>query len=115
MKKGIFPIAIVLFLLIGCDSSKEKSNTESTTGVESPIQNNASSGIDASVKTPPAGDSTRLNTIPAANNSPIPSSQPTMPGAAPAPQPTVTAAGMNPPHGEPGHDCGIPVGSPLKK
>lgn len=28
---------------------------------------------------------------------------------------TVTAPGMNPPHGQPGHDCAIPVGSPLKK
>ncbi len=27
----------------------------------------------------------------------------------------VTAPGMNPPHGQPGHDCAIPVGSPLKK
>lgn len=26
-----------------------------------------------------------------------------------------TAPGMNPPHGEPGHDCSIAVGSPLKK
>jgi len=28
-------------------------------------------------------------------------------------QPTPTAAGMNPPHGEPGHKCEIPVGAPL--
>ena len=26
-----------------------------------------------------------------------------------------TPAGMNPPHGEPGHDCAIAVGAPLKK
>lgn len=105
------------FLFVGCDNSKEKSNSESTTGVESTIQNNASPGLDASVQTPPAIDSTKLNTIPAAAKSPILSSQPTVPGTTPAPvsQPTVTAAGMNPPHGEPGHDCGIPVGSPLKK
>ena len=30
-------------------------------------------------------------------------------------QPTKTAPGMNPPHGQPGHDCSIPVGQPLKK
>jgi hypothetical protein len=33
-----------------------------------------------------------------------------------APQPVAqqaTAAGMNPPHGQPGHRCDIPVGSPL--
>ncbi len=28
---------------------------------------------------------------------------------------TVTAPGMNPPHGQPGHDCSIAVGAPLKK
>jgi len=41
------------------------------------------------------------------------------PTTAPAPAPSTptaaTAPGMNPPHGEPGHDCAIPVGSPLKK
>lgn len=28
-------------------------------------------------------------------------------------QTTTTAPGMNPPHGQPGHDCAIPVGAPL--
>ena len=28
--------------------------------------------------------------------------------------PGLVAAGTNPPHGQPGHDCSIPVGSPLK-
>jgi hypothetical protein len=30
-------------------------------------------------------------------------------------KPVVTAEGMNPPHGEPGHDCSVAVGAPLKK
>ncbi|RNI31644.1 RodZ family helix-turn-helix domain-containing protein [Rufibacter latericius] len=29
--------------------------------------------------------------------------------------PVTTAKGMNPPHGQPGHDCSIAVGAPLKK
>ncbi|MBL0339922.1 MAG: hypothetical protein IPP71_02815 [Bacteroidetes bacterium] len=29
--------------------------------------------------------------------------------------PVTTAPGMNPPHGQPGHDCAIAVGAPLKK
>ncbi len=29
------------------------------------------------------------------------------------PGPGKTSAGLNPPHGEPGHDCGKPVGAPL--
>jgi hypothetical protein len=28
---------------------------------------------------------------------------------------TITAPGMNPPHGQPGHQCGIAVGAPLPK
>ena len=34
---------------------------------------------------------------------------------APTAAPTTTAPGMNPPHGQPGHDCAIAVGAPLKK
>lgn len=37
------------------------------------------------------------------------------PAATPTTAPTVTAPGMNPPHGQPGHDCAIAVGAPLKK
>ena len=36
------------------------------------------------------------------------------PVAAPSQQGAV-ASGLNPAHGEPGHDCAIPVGAPLKK
>jgi hypothetical protein len=28
---------------------------------------------------------------------------------------TVTAPGMNPPHGQAGHDCAVAVGAPLPK
>ncbi|MGR6087601.1 MAG: hypothetical protein ACU4F9_05470 [Arcticibacter sp.] len=51
-------------------------------------------------------------TITPAPNQPVTIS--TNPSTAPATK-TATAPGMNPPHGEPGHDCAIPVGSPLKK
>ncbi|MGV3503868.1 MAG: hypothetical protein ACO1O1_09170 [Adhaeribacter sp.] len=37
------------------------------------------------------------------------------PAAAPSPAPAATAPGTNPPHGQPGHDCAIAVGAPLKK
>jgi len=33
--------------------------------------------------------------------------------SSPAPAPMATAPGMNPPHGQPGHRCDIPVGQPL--
>ena len=48
---------------------------------------------------------------PAVNN--MPPSAPV--NVNPAGSQAATAAGMNPPHGQPGHDCSIPVGSPLKK
>ncbi|KAA6430262.1 hypothetical protein ACD591_19275 [Rufibacter glacialis] len=32
----------------------------------------------------------------------------------PSAPPISTAKGLNPPHGQPGHDCGIAVGAPLK-
>jgi len=35
--------------------------------------------------------------------------------AQPNVQQTTTAPGMNPPHGEPGHDCAVAVGAPLPK
>ena len=31
----------------------------------------------------------------------------------PVPAPTTSTGPVNPPHGEPGHDCAIPVGAPL--
>jgi len=43
-------------------------------------------------------------------------SSPTTPiNVNPAGSQTTTAPGMNPPHGQPGHDCAIAVGAPLKK
>jgi hypothetical protein len=33
----------------------------------------------------------------------------------PSGPPVSTAKGLNPPHGQLGHDCSIPVGAPLKK
>lgn len=46
-------------------------------------------------------------TIPPVEAAPSPATLPiTMP-------PTNTAGKINPPHGEPGHDCAVPVGSPL--
>ncbi len=39
--------------------------------------------------------------------------QPTMNAVANVAKPVTTAKGMNPPHGQPGHQCGIAVGAPL--
>lgn len=53
---------------------------------------------------------------PAGMNIPSSGQAPTTITTAPAQTGTVpTGPGLNPPHGQPGHDCGIPVGAPLKK
>lgn len=46
-------------------------------------------------------------TITTVNNNPTPNAAPVTP--------TVTAPGMNPPHGQEGHDCAVAVGAPLPK
>jgi hypothetical protein len=68
-----------------------------------------------------------LNSAPVSQTAPAsatPVAAPTMsatpatltPSAAPATvAPVTTLPGMNPPHGQPGHDCAIKVGDPLKK
>jgi len=49
-----------------------------------------------------------------ASPAPVSISTPTV-SPTPSAAPAATAPGMNPAHGQPGHDCAIPVGSPLKK
>ena len=73
-------------------------------------------------KSPPQPiDINTINTNPPAGSTPISPSISTTPQPAiqpqstPVVQPGKTLPGMNPPHGESGHDCAIPVGSPLKK
>ncbi len=55
--------------------------------------------------------------VPASSNSAADPSVNTLPMNTPtttsSSQPGTTAAGLNPPHGEPGHVCEIPVGQPL--
>ncbi len=53
-----------------------------------------------------------ITVAPTVNNPAPVNIQPSQPAPGAA---TTTAPGMNPPHGEPGHDCAIPVGAPLKK
>ncbi|MFT2008325.1 hypothetical protein ACMA1I_06590 [Pontibacter sp. 13R65] len=48
-----------------------------------------------------------LNTAPQFRPQPMPQPMPEAQGT--------VAPGINPPHGQPGHDCAIPVGAPLSK
>ena len=51
---------------------------------------------------------------PAQPNTAAPATLP-IPTPAPTTTNTATAPGTNPPHGQPGHDCAVPVGAPLNK
>ena len=64
--------------------------------------------VGASLSTaPPAGTPAPAPGTPTINATPM--------NIPPAGAPTQTPPGMNPPHGQPGHVCEVPVGSPLPK
>jgi hypothetical protein len=80
--------------------------------------NNVPGGV--KVQTPPPASMQDPNAGKPSAPPPVSIMNQSAPVAQPAAAPTTaapgkTAPGMNPPHGEPGHDCAIPVGSPLKK
>ncbi len=96
--KSIIPSVIVLFVsgaLASCDVGK-KNNIQQPASVQSP-------GLQLSPK----------------QDSPLLTSQPGIIPTQSQPQPQVVTnsnnsnAKVNPAHGQPGHDCNIPVGAPL--
>ncbi len=87
------PLAVFCFL--GCTESKEKTTTETATAES--IEN-----------TTPVPTSIEATTV---DGNKV---EATMEIAEPATTtPVTTAPGMNPPHGQPGHDCAVAVGAPL--
>ncbi|WP_242927964.1 hypothetical protein [Pontibacter vulgaris] len=115
-------LSLSVFCLIGCSEKKPAATT--TPGTAAPattIQQPANGAValnpahgqpghrcdievGAPLNLPPQP---RLNTAPPALSTP--------PVSTPVPVQSNVAAGTNPPHGQPGHDCGIPVGAPLNK
>jgi len=63
--------------------------------------------VGAPLNSPPAAQ-------PAVTTAPTFNTQPEQQAPVTAP-PAATAPGMNPPHGQPGHDCAVAVGAPLNK
>lgn len=63
--------------------------------------------VGAPLNSPPA-QQPAVTATPTFNTQPVQQT----PVAAP---PAATAPGMNPPHGQPGHDCAVAVGAPLNK
>lgn len=123
-------LAASLLCLASCtDTKKTESATTGigTTPLNLPAQSsqaqpaaNATAGVN-----PEHGQPGHRCDIPvgASLSTPV-QANPTLPTSSttPAPFPTTTtssntkvAPGMNPPHGEPGHDCAVEVGAPLNK
>jgi hypothetical protein len=101
LKQLIFSSAVMAALALSSCSDAEGTKETATEQAEddailtnvSPATPGASSAQSATVVSSPAG-----------------LSQSSIPGST---QAAKTAAGMNPPHGQPGHDCAIAVGAPL--
>lgn len=112
-KRTFLAIGFMFFGLLACNSEQ---TTEQTTVIDNP---SPSSEANEASEYPP------LSSIPESTpvgptDVPIPESlKPTLsftnPGASlNTAQAATSTARLNPAHGQPGHDCGIPVGSPLK-
>ncbi|WP_419869136.1 hypothetical protein [Chryseobacterium sp. CT-SW4] len=137
MKNTILGVLALGFFITSCKKDERPTYLKDENGVQqtAPVTNNSSkvSLLDQSGSTmvtsagmnPPHGQPGHrcdipvgqpLNQVPAAQNN-VPNAIQIDPNtitanAGPAPK-VKTAPGMNPPHGEPGHRCDIPVGQPL--
>lgn len=105
-----------------------ESETAGAPGVVQPTAPAPATTSSAAKINPPHGQPGHVCSVPVGSpldGSAATTSNPTQPAAKPAiqptPQPSATgsntaaAPGTNPPHGQPGHVCGVPVGSPLPK
>ncbi|WP_040396937.1 hypothetical protein [Cesiribacter andamanensis] len=119
-------LAAALFVAVGCSNSSDTPATASQPASVAPTSTSAPAGevalnpahglpghrCDIEVGAP-------LNSAPAPNlqmpqlGTPSGQVAPPQPGR-PQAQPAVQA-GLNPPHGQPGHDCAVPVGQPLNR
>jgi hypothetical protein len=108
MKKLFISVPVLMTIVLMACKSSDKEQTPTTTTTTTPANTPAT--------TPTTTTNTNTTTpsqdvVPSGAALP-PVSQPTT--VTPAPTTAVkTAAGLNPAHGEPGHRCDIPVGSPL--
>nr|WP_294903317.1 hypothetical protein [uncultured Lacibacter sp.] len=132
------PLLLMLPLFVACSNGMEEGKGTTTTPPpdfkQQPIQatqpslpQTASSGTAAAGVNPPHGQPGHRCDISVGAPLNSPPSKPAVTTTAPQqqtvvmPQPTApaaatkTAAGTNPPHGQPGHRCDIAVGAPLPK
>ncbi len=93
-------------------------NTNASSGKLNPAHGQPGHRCDIAVGQPLNSPAKSNTTVPAANvtpvNNPLPAQPATTQPASPFPG-TGTTAKLNPAHGQPGHDCSIAVGQPLKQ
>jgi hypothetical protein len=113
--KILLPAGIAVLLFTACGGKSEEKEYVSPTAATVPVTDTA-----AQQKEPAAIDQLLGKNITKAQ--PAPANEINMPQPVPAAtaaqpvqaaMPATTAAGMNPPHGQPGHRCEIAVGAPL--
>lgn len=71
--------------------------------------------VGASLSTPVAASTPQVKSM--TSNTTTPSAQISSPSTSPISTPSALSSGsgkLNPPHGQPGHDCAVEVGKPLK-
>lgn len=122
MKKlNLFVLAIGLTLTVSCndteksaEASKEGTPAATETRTEaanSEIKVNPAHGLPGHRCDLPVG--APLNETAGSTPNPTPTSQ--LPSTSVSPVRVNQTPTVNPPHGEPGHDCAVPVGAPLDK
>lgn len=127
-------IAAALFFAVGCSKSDNSSSANSQPAVAAPagtapaaegnVALNPAHGLpghrcDIEVGAPlnsPAAPNLQMPNLATPSGKTGQTAQPqAQPQIQTQSQPQTIQAGMNPPHGEPGHDCAVPVGAPLNK
>ena len=126
-KNSFFAFGIMILGLIACNSESSSDQTEPMSNT-APIATTKDTSNFPSLSsipesTPPLSATipppTSLNAAGQLATSSAPLASLSTPQAAPSapintPKATTSSARLNPAHGQPGHDCAIPVGAPLK-
>jgi hypothetical protein len=134
MFKSLSILVVASFLIVGCGESTSETEANESEAAQGELTITTEGGQEVETTTAPA-QTAKLNPAhgepghdcaiavgaPLDGSGGAPAAQPTFnppvtmtpPAAKPAVQGQAPANGLNPAHGEPGHDCAIAVGAPL--
>ncbi|NJW52090.1 hypothetical protein [Salinimicrobium oceani] len=122
MKKlNLIALAIGITFSVACNDTEK--STDANNETQQTTENTAQDATAADVKVNPAHGlpghrcdlpvGAPLNGTAGTTANPTPTSQ--LPATSVSPVRVDQTPTVNPPHGEPGHDCAVPVGAPLNK